>query len=318
MADTPTDVLVGAYPDIDAAMKEFDALAKLVEDKKVKMEAAILITHAEDGSVNVEQTADHRGRKGVEWGGSVGVLVGLAAPPLLAVTAVGAAAGGLIGKFVDKRLETEMHDKIGENLPAGTAGIIAAFDDSQRLAVEQALPGALAKSIVQTDKKGLKALKDGLAEAMGKFVPDRTVLPIPDKNFGGTIGRTIDQSVPDWTIIPGPKAPQDAPNVLLILIDDAGFGQPDTFGGPGRHSEPDARREDGSHLQPLPRGRALLADQGGDAHRAQPASRRHGLGRGVPRPVPRLHGCRAEELRRRSRASSRRTATSPAASASGT
>ena len=67
---------------------------------------------------------------------------------------------------------------------------------------------------------------------MGKFVPDRTVLPIPDRNFGGTIGRTIDQSVADWTIIPGPKAPEDAPNVLLILIDDAGFGQPDTFGGP--------------------------------------------------------------------------------------
>jgi len=40
---------------------------------------------------------------------------------------------------------------------------------------------------------------------MGKFVPDRTVLPIPDRNFGGTIGRTIDQSVPDWTIIPGQR-----------------------------------------------------------------------------------------------------------------
>ena len=232
MAETLTDVLVAAYPDIEDATKEFDALAALVEGKQVEMEAAILITHAKDGTVNVQQTADHRGRKGVEWGGGVGVLVGLAAPPLLAVTAAGAAAGGLIGKFVDKRLETEMHDKIGENLPVGTAGIIAAFDDSQRLAVEQALPGALAKSLVQTDKKGLKALKDGLAEAMGKFVPDRTALPIPDRNFGGAIGHTIDQSVPDWTIIPGPKAPEGAPNVLLILIDDAGFGQPDTFGGP--------------------------------------------------------------------------------------
>ena len=221
-----------AYPDIDAATNDFDALAKAVEGKQVKMEAAILITHAEDGTVTVEQTADHRGRKGVEWGGTVGVLVGLAAPPLLAATAVGAVAGGLIGRFVNHRVETQMHDKIGENLPPGTAGIIAAFEDSQRLGVEQALPGALAKSIVQTDKKGLKALQDGLAEAMGKFVPDRTVLPIPDKNFGGTIGRTIDASVADWSIIPGPKAPDGAPNVLLILIDDAGFGQPDTFGGP--------------------------------------------------------------------------------------
>jgi len=231
MADTHTDVFAGGYPDIDEATKDFDTLAQLVGDKQVKIEAAILITHAVDGTVSVQQTADHRGRKGAGYGGAVGFLVGLAAPPLLAVTAAGAAAGGLVGKFADKRLETGMHDKIGENLPPGTAGIIAVFEDDQRLAVEQALPGALAKSIVQTDKRGMRALKDGLAEAMGKFVPDRTVLPIPDKSFGGTMGRTMDTSVGDWTIIPGPRAPEGAPNVLIVLIDDAGFGAPDTFGG---------------------------------------------------------------------------------------
>jgi arylsulfatase len=232
MADTPTDVLVAAYRDVDEATEDFDNLAGLVKDKKVQIEAAILITHAADGSVSVQQTADHRGRKGVEWGGGVGLLVGFAAPPLLATTAVSAAAGGLIGRFVDKRLETEMHDKIGENLPEGGAAIIAAFDEEYRLAVEQALPGSPPKSVVQTDKKGIQALKDGLAEAMGKFVPDRTVLPIPDKSFGGTAGRTLDDSAVDWTILAGPRPPEGAPNVLVVLIDDAGFGQPDTFGGP--------------------------------------------------------------------------------------
>src|SRR6516165_3004348 len=98
-----------------------------------------------------------------------------------------------------------MHDKIGENLPVGSAAIIAAFDDEFKLAVEQALPGSPAKSVAQTDKEGIRALKAGLAEAMGKFVPDRTKLPIPDKAFGGTLGRTMDKSVGDWTIIPGPK-----------------------------------------------------------------------------------------------------------------
>ena len=232
MTDTVTDVLVAAYQDVDEATKDFDALAGLVKEKKVQIEAAILITHAGDGSVTVQQTADHRGRKGVEWGGAVGVLVGLAAPPLLAATAVGAVAGGLVGTFVDKRLETEMHDKIGENLPAGSAAVIAAFDDEYRLAVEQALPGSPAKSLVQTDKQGIQALKDGLAEAMGKFVPDRAVLPIAGNSFGGTAGRTLEDSVGDWTVVADVKPPQGAPNVLLILIDDAGFGQPDTFGGP--------------------------------------------------------------------------------------
>jgi len=231
MADTPTDVLVAGYQHAGTATKDFDALCELVEDKKVEIEGVILVTHAEDGSVEVRQTGDHLGRKGAGWGGGVGVAVGLAAPPLLVATAAGAVAGGLVGKFVDHRVQAGIHDKIGENLPPGTAGIIAVFDDEQRLAVEQALPGSPAKSIVQTDKKGIAALKAGLAEAMGKFVPDRTKLPIPDRSFGGTLGRTMDRSVGDWTIIPAPKAPEDAPNVLIVLIDDAGYGAPDTFGG---------------------------------------------------------------------------------------
>ena len=231
MADTPTDVFVGGYPDIETAAKDFDALVERVKSKQVKIEGAILITHALDGTVSVQQTGDSMGRKGMGWGGGVGLAVGLAAPPLLAATAVGAAAGGVMGKFVDHRVETQLHDRIGENLPPGSAGIIAIFDDEQRLAVEQALPGALAKSVVQSDKKGMRALQDGLAEAMGKFVQDRTVLPIPDRTFGGVMGRTIDQSVVDWSMIPGPKAPDGAPNVLIVLIDDAGFGGPETFGG---------------------------------------------------------------------------------------
>ncbi len=231
MAGTHTDLLVAGYRDVASATTDFDRLTELVAAKSVAIEAGILITHTDDGSVQVQQTADHRGRKGVEWGGAVGVLVGLAAPPLLATAAAGAVAGGLVGRFVDKRVETELHDKIGESLPAGTAGIIVVFEDEHRLAVEQALPGSLAKSLVHTDKNGIRALQGGLAEAMGKFVPDRTVLPIPDKNFGGVMGRTMDASVGDWTIIPGPRAPEGAPNVLIVLIDDAGFGAPDTFGG---------------------------------------------------------------------------------------
>src|SRR5262245_39758952 len=232
MAETQTDVLVAGYQYIEAATSDFDALVALVKEKKVSVDGVILVTHAKDGAVSVQQTGDHLGRKGLGWGGGVGLAVGLFAPPTLASAAVGAAAGGLIGKFVDHRVEHGLHDTLGENLPPGSAGIIAVFDDEQRLAVEQALTGAVAKSIVQTDKRGVRALKDGLADAMGKFVPDRTVLPIPDKAFGGTAGRTMDESVVDWTIVSGPKAPECAPNVLVVLIDDAGFGQPDTFGGP--------------------------------------------------------------------------------------
>jgi arylsulfatase len=232
VVDAPTDVLVAGYRDIDSAARDFDALVELVKSHEVEVDGVILVTHAEDGTVDVQQTGDNMGRKGMGWGGGVGFLVGLAAPPLLAATAVGAVGGGLVGKFAQSRIEMGIRDKIGENLPPGTAGIIAVFDDTQLLGVQQALPGALARSVAQSDKEGMSALKDSLGEAMGKFAPDRTVLPIPDRTFGGTAGRTLDQSVPDWSMIPGPKAPEGAPNVLVILIDDAGFGNPSTFGGP--------------------------------------------------------------------------------------
>src|SRR5215468_3910062 len=55
------------------------------------------------------------------------------------------------------------------------------------------------------------------------------VLPPPEAPFDGVIGRTYKDS--KMSKIPVVKAPEGAPNVLLILIDDCGFGQWSTFGG---------------------------------------------------------------------------------------
>jgi len=231
MADTMTDVLVCGYKDVDTAEKDFETLIAQVQAKQVGIQAVILITHDVDGEVAVQRTGDNLGRKGLKWGGGVGFLVGLAAPPLLAATAIGAAGGALVGKFAAKRVDTGLGDMIGEALKPGTAVVIAMLDEDQLLGVEKALPGALARSVAQTDKSGDAALKDSLAEAMGKFKQDRTVLPIPDRKFGGALAHTIGQSAADWSMIPGPKPPEGAPNVLLVLIDDAGFGGPEAFGG---------------------------------------------------------------------------------------
>jgi Sulfatase len=56
------------------------------------------------------------------------------------------------------------------------------------------------------------------------------VLPRPDFHFQGQIGRTYLDSDPAQ--FPQPvTAPKGAPNILLVLIDDCGFGQYGTFGG---------------------------------------------------------------------------------------
>jgi arylsulfatase A-like enzyme len=56
------------------------------------------------------------------------------------------------------------------------------------------------------------------------------VLPRADYKFTGQVGRTVADSDP--ARFPQPvAAPANAPNIVIILIDDAGFGQFGTFGG---------------------------------------------------------------------------------------
>lgn len=54
-------------------------------------------------------------------------------------------------------------------------------------------------------------------------------LPAPDPKFGGIIKNDAAQSKTWWP--PRVVPPKGAPNVLLIITDDSGFGVPGTFGG---------------------------------------------------------------------------------------
>ena len=58
---------------------------------------------------------------------------------------------------------------------------------------------------------------------------DGRYIPNPPPEFGGEINLDANTSTPYWppTVVP----PQNAPNILLILTDDVGFGAPGTFGG---------------------------------------------------------------------------------------
>ena len=59
---------------------------------------------------------------------------------------------------------------------------------------------------------------------------DRSTLPIPDPSYPAITQLDARNATPPPRF--EVKAPDRAPNVLLILIDDMGFGQPSTFGGP--------------------------------------------------------------------------------------
>jgi len=60
--------------------------------------------------------------------------------------------------------------------------------------------------------------------------PDRTVLPIAEPDYPhSTVLDARDAKAPPRFEV---KAPTGAPNVLIVLIDDMGFGMPSAFGGP--------------------------------------------------------------------------------------
>src|ERR1700730_11332018 len=78
----------------------------------------------------------------------------------------------------------------------------------------------------------LVAILSLLPMSLAEQQVDRTVLPVPEPT-----APTITE--PDGRNAKAPtrfevKAPKGAPNVVIVLLDDIGFGQPSAFGGPAR------------------------------------------------------------------------------------
>jgi arylsulfatase len=165
MSDDQKDVLIAAYLFEDLARRDFDAVVQLAADKAITVEGVVLVEKSADGEVRVTETGDHLGRKGLALGGGVGLAVGLLAPPLVAATAIGAAAGAVMGTFTRHRLESGIGEKMDAALPPGSGGVIAVYDSGGADAVDAALANAVRKAVAQIDGLSARQLKAGLAEA---------------------------------------------------------------------------------------------------------------------------------------------------------
>ena len=100
-----------------------------------------------------------------------------------------------------------------------------------------------------------------------KLAPDGTEIPRPSPPFKGTIGKTFKELKQDF---PQPiKAPKGAPNIVLILLDDVGFGHPGTFGGPIPTPKLDKLAGEGIRYNSFHTTGDLFADRG---RRCSPAS----------------------------------------------
>ena len=111
---------------------------------------------------------------------------------------------------------------------------------------------------------------------MGQDPSSRAILPIPHRVAPGLT--TYDAKDPDTAyppIVPL-NPPKGAPNVLVILLDDVGFGASSAFGGPCSHPDGRAAGRGGPEVQPVPHDGPVRADEAGHAHRPQPPLRGDG------------------------------------------
>src|SRR6478752_4456860 len=118
--------------------------------------------------------------------------------------------------------------------------------------------------MAKTPNPGAKKPSKVVKSDDGRDAVQRSVLPIPDVTPPGLT--TFDAKDPDTKYPPirQLRPPAGAPNVLVVLIDDAGFGSSSAFGGRAAVHE-------------IPHHRPVLANARSPLERPQSPLGRHGI-----------------------------------------
>jgi arylsulfatase len=158
------DVLIGGYMSKDAAEEDYHAVLGCGGD----LQGMALIAKDLDGELSVVQT-DHMVREGMAGLGAVGLAIGLAAPPLLATTAIGAALGGGAGKLLHHKTADKLAEQAGETIPIGGAGLIVVYSKSEGERIEAAVSRAVKQVKGEAEGRHVQAVKGALADAQERM-----------------------------------------------------------------------------------------------------------------------------------------------------
>ena len=158
------DVLIGGYLSKDAAEEDYNAVLNCGGE----LQGMALVAKDLEGNLSVVET-DHMVREGAEGLGAVGLAIGLAAPPLLATTAIGAALGAGAGKLLHGRTADKIGEQAGETIPLGGAGLIVIYSKSEAEKVEPAVARAVNQAKGEAEGRHVQAVKGALDEAQQKM-----------------------------------------------------------------------------------------------------------------------------------------------------
>jgi uncharacterized membrane protein len=112
-----------AYPDAQTAEQVRGELIQATKEHLITLEDAVVVEHRPDGKIKLHQAMSPAGAGaagGALWGGLIGLLF---LAPLFGM-AIGAASGGLAGKFTDTGVSDDFLKQLGAKTPSGGAALI--------------------------------------------------------------------------------------------------------------------------------------------------------------------------------------------------
>ncbi|HTG48357.1 MAG TPA: DUF1269 domain-containing protein [Actinomycetota bacterium] len=169
MEDLNLVLYVASYDDAGSAKEDFDSLKHLDDTVVV---ASVVLDRDAEGAVKVQEHGGGQVAAGATLGGVAGLVVGLFAPPLLAATAVGAVAGGVVGKIAKHHQEKGIASSLDEAewLPANSSAIVAIVDDRYLDKIDSAVEHASKKVNKAIEKDDYDALVKAINEGGEKVV----------------------------------------------------------------------------------------------------------------------------------------------------
>jgi uncharacterized membrane protein len=166
----PVEVLMAVFPDRPRAEVTVDSLKQMAKRGDIEILDAALVEKDVSGKVHIDEVKELTSRKGATRGAAIGGALGLIFPPtVLASAALGAAAGGLIGKLRDTGIKTADLKQAGAELQPGQAGVIAIVEATWAERLVQTIQGQqkLERLVLQADEAAFLVADPETGDAAG-------------------------------------------------------------------------------------------------------------------------------------------------------
>src|SRR5215211_4498237 len=124
------ELLAASFSDQVSAKRCLDQLKRMEKDGVIDLVDAAVLVKQPDGKLKIDELKELTPKKGRRRGAVIGGIFGAIFPPSILISAaVGAVAGGALGRFTDQGMKNDELKAIGEELKPGHSAIIAIVED---------------------------------------------------------------------------------------------------------------------------------------------------------------------------------------------